>query len=123
MTLPSRARSWSAAAAAAGLALSIATPVLADCYDLLGCTNHDLFSHHYNYLASVSSGPTCDFLYQMRNRIYAEHGYCFVTPRGISEIGNDGCHIHDQAAVPLSNIERSNVATIQRAERAKHCPA
>jgi hypothetical protein len=123
MSLPSRARRWSAITAAAGLALAVSTPVLADCYDLLGCSNHDLFSAHYGYLASVSGGPTCDFLYQMRNRIYAEHGYCFVTPRGISEIGNDGCHIHDQAAVPLSNIERSNVATIQRAERAKHCPA
>jgi hypothetical protein len=123
MSLPSRARPWSFAAVAAGLALSFATPVLADCYDLVGCSDRDHFSSHYNYLASVASGPTCDFLYQMRNRIYAEHGYCFSTPRGISEIGNDGCHIHDQAAVPLSEIERSNVATIIRAERAKHCPA
>lgn len=103
-------------------AISLAGPVLADCYDVVGCTNHNLFSRHYADYLAAEDGPTCDFLYQMRNRIYAEHGYCFKTARGIAEIGNDGCHIHNQAAVPLSNIERSNIATIQRAERAKACP-
>jgi len=104
-------------------AISLAGPVLADCYDVVGCSNHNLFSRHYSDYLAADDGPTCDFLYQMRNRIYAEHGYCFKTARGIDEIGNDGCHINNQAAVPLSNIERSNIATIQRAERAKSCPA
>ena len=58
----------------------------------------------------------------MRNRIYAHHGYCFKTARGISEIGNAGCDINNQAAVPLSNIERNNIAVIQKAESAKSCP-
>ena len=97
-----------------------ASPVLADCYDLLGCTNSNEFSAHYSYLVA-SDGPTCDFLYQMRNRIYAEHGYCFKTARGISEIGNDGCHISDINQVPLSKIERDNAATILKAENARHC--
>src|SRR5579862_4695543 len=83
-------------AAMVAVALAAATPVLADCYDLVGCSDKDNFALHYGYLASVANGPTCDFLYQMRNRIYAQHGYCFATPRGISEIGNDGCSIHDQ---------------------------
>jgi hypothetical protein len=102
-------------------ALAGAAPVWADCYDVVGCSDQNLFSNHYGYLSSYADGPTCDFLYQMRNRIYAQHGYCFKTPRGISEIGNDGCYINDQAAVPLSHIEHLNVATIQRAERAKAC--
>ncbi|MFI4973853.1 MAG: YARHG domain-containing protein [Caulobacterales bacterium] len=102
-------------------AIGLATPVLADCYDLLGCDNKDLFSRNYAYLASIRDGPTCDFLWVMRNRIYQQHGYCFATARGISEMGNAGCYIRNQSAVPLSNIERANIATIQRAERAKAC--
>jgi hypothetical protein len=108
--------------AIATLAVSFASPVLADCYDLLGCTDHDAFSAHYSYLVA-RDGPTCDFLYVMRNTIYSQHGYCFKTARGIQEIGNQDCHIRDMAAVPLSQIERNNVATIQRAERARNCPA
>jgi hypothetical protein len=109
-------------AAIAVLAGSLASPVLADCYDLLGCTSKNAFSAHYSYLAAAD-GPTCDFLYVMRNQIYADHGYCFKTARGIQEIGNANCHIDNMAAVPLSQIERNNVATIQRAEKAKRCPA
>jgi hypothetical protein len=110
-----------AAVVIAALAASLASPVLAACYDLLGCTNQADFSRHYSdYLASPS-GPTCDFLYVMRNQIYADHGYCFATARGISELGNQGCYIHNQAQVPLSNIERNNVAVILRAENARGC--
>jgi hypothetical protein len=101
--------------------IAAAGPVLADCYDIVGCSDKNLFSKNYGYLASPD-GPNCDFLYMMRNRIYAQHGYCFKTARGISEIGNAGCFINDQAAVPLSNIERDNIATIGKAERAKACP-
>lgn len=107
-------------AAVVAMAASVATPVLADCYDLVGCTDRNDFNRHYGYLVA-RDGPNCDFLYQMRNRIYAEHGYCFVTPRAIEEIGNDGCYIHDQSRVPLSRIERNNVAVIHRAEVAKGC--
>ena len=119
-----KSRGSRAAAIAAGalIATMVAGPVLADCYDLVGCSDKNAFSAHYGYLASVADGPSCDFLYMMRNRIYAQHGYCFKTARGISEIGNAGCSIADQSAVPLSNIERNNIATIQKAESAKACP-
>jgi YARHG domain-containing protein len=106
---------------AALAAFGAAAPAFADCYDLLGCDNRDLFSKHYDYLASVAEGPNCGFLYIMRNRIYQEHGYCFATPQAVSALGNNGCSITDQAAVPLSNIERANIAAIQSAERAKGC--
>jgi hypothetical protein len=112
-------------AAAIGLlaAVLIATPALADCYDLVGCDNKDLFSKHYDdYLGSIADGPNCDFLYGMRNRIYQRHGYCFATARAISQFGNAGCTIKNAAAVPLSNIERANIATIQRAEGIRRCP-
>ena len=105
---------------AAAAFTALAGPVIADCYDVLGCTNQTEFSAHYAYLVSPD-GPTCDFLYQMRNRIYAEHGYCFSTARGIAEIGNKGCHITDVDKVPLSQIERDNAATILKAENARHC--
>jgi hypothetical protein len=103
--------------------ISLATPALADCYDLLGCDDKDPFSKHYSdYLGSIADGPNCDFLYGMRNRIYQRHGYCFATPRAISEFGNAGCTIRNATAVPLSNIERANIATIQRAESIRRCP-
>ncbi len=109
-------------AAVVALAASLASPVLADCYDILGCTDKDAFSAHYSYLVAAD-GPTCDFLYTMRNLIYSQHGYCFKTARAIQEIGNSGCRFQNMADVPLSRIERNNVATIQRAETAKRCPA
>ena len=112
-----------AAALALFAAVGIATPTLADCYDLVGCDNKDLFSKHYgDYLGSIADGPNCDFLYMMRNRIYQQHGYCFSTERAISTLGNAGCSIRNQAAVPLSDIERANIATIQRAESIRRCP-
>jgi hypothetical protein len=116
---------WSLKAVALGLlaAVAIVAPALADCYDLVGCDNKDLFSKHYSdYLGSIANGPNCDFLYMMRNRIYQQHGYCFSTARAISALGNAGCSIRNQAAVPLSNIERANIATVQRAESIRRCP-
>lgn len=104
------------------VAILFATPVLADCYDLLGCDNKNLFSKGYDYLSSIANGPNCDFLYTMRNRIYQENHYCFRTKAAISALGNTECSIRSQTAVPLNKIERANVATIRRAEMAKHCP-
>jgi len=119
-------RSWSVkawAATAGGALLTAAAGVaIADCYDIIGCDNRDMFSNNYSYLVSPR-GPNCDFLYTMRNRIYQAHGYCFSSARAIQELGNQDCTIKDQAAVPLSAVERANVATIQKAEAAKGCPA
>jgi hypothetical protein len=114
---------FEAAAISLLAAVLVVTPALADCYDLVGCDNKDLFSKHYgDYLGSIADGPNCDFLYMMRNRIYQQHGYCFSTERAISTLGNAGCSIRNQAAVPLSDIERANIATIQRAESIRRCP-
>ena len=77
----SRGSRVAAIAAGALMATMAAGPALADCYDVVGCTDKNAFSANYGYLASLANGPSCDFLYMMRNRIYAQHGYCFKTAR------------------------------------------
>lgn len=108
---------------AAVLAIAISGPATADCYDILGCTDRNLFSRHFHdYLAAPHpDGPNCQFLWEMRNGIFAERGYCFHTARGKAHFGNEGCRYDDADSVPLSSIERSNIATIARAERIKGC--
>ncbi len=109
--------------AAVVVVVGMAGPALADCYDILGCTDRDLFSKHFEYLAAPHpTGPNCNFLWVMRNSILRQHGYCFHTARGKSEMGNEGCRYSDVASVPLISIERANIATIARAERLKSCP-
>ena len=89
----------------------------ADCYDVFGCTDKDAFRAQ-----DLASGPNCDFLYTMRNAIYAEHHYCFKTQRAIATFGNQGCVSGDANAIGLNRIESANAATILRVEHAKGCP-
>ena len=110
--------------AAAALLASLAIPSASEagCYDILGCANRNDFARHFSdYLASAADGPNCEFLYQMRNEIYREHGYCFTTPRAISTLGNDGCRVTNIERLGLNAMERRNAATILRAERVKGC--
>jgi hypothetical protein len=105
------------AVALAGTLLSFSSAAHADCYDVFGCTDHDRFRFE-----DIANGPNCDFLYVMRNRIYAQHQYCFHTARAIATLGNQGCRYTDVNEVPLSAIERGNAATILSVEQAKGCP-
>ena len=89
----------------------------ADCYDVFGCPNANRFR-----FADLMDGPNCDFLYLMRNQIYADHGYCFHTPHAIATFGNANCVSDDVNALPLNGYERANAVTILRAEHAKACP-
>jgi len=88
----------------------------ADCYDVFGCSDKNLFR-----LQDLVTGPTCDFLYTMRNAIYAQHGYCFRTQRGIATFGNQGCVSGNVNALGLNRIEQTNAATILKAERMLGC--
>jgi hypothetical protein len=98
-------------------------PAFAGCYDILGCTDRDLFSRHFDYLSAPHpTGPNCEFLWHIRNGILAQHGYCFRTVRGKSAFGNEGCRYNDVESVPLNSIELANIVTIARAERLKLCP-
>lgn len=105
-------------AIALALLLSLAGAASADagCYDLFGCTNVSRFR-----MNDLMSGPDCEFLYTMRNGIFAEHGYCFRTARGRATFGNQGCITSDFNALGLNPTERYNAQTIQQAERAKGC--
>ena len=96
--------------------LAFAASARADCYDVFGCTDQARFRFE-----DLANGPTCDFLYVMRNRIYQSHGYCFKTARAIATLGNENCRFRDVEAVPLSGIERANAATILSVEQAKGC--
>jgi hypothetical protein len=90
----------------------------ADCFDVYGCTDKNIFR-----LKDIfETEATCDFLYQIRNGIYKAHGYCFHTPRAVSELGNDGCWIRDLSQVRLNRIEEANAATLLQAEKQKGCP-
>ncbi|MGL5115791.1 MAG: YARHG domain-containing protein [Beijerinckiaceae bacterium] len=75
--------------------------------------------------ASAGDGPefwSCDELWQNRNQIYKDAGYCFRTPRAIRTFGNGGCR-HDQIEdVPLSANQRREISEIQRYERLRRCP-
>jgi hypothetical protein len=90
---------------------------VAECYDVFGCTNRDRFR-----LGDLTSGPNCEFLYTMRNQIYAEHHYCFQTARAIATFGNQGCVSANANALGLNSVELANAATILQAERAMGCP-
>ena len=88
----------------------------AGCYDVFGCTNASRFR-----MNDLMSGPNCEFLYTMRNGIYAEHGYCFHTARGRATFGNQGCVTGNPNALGLNAVEHYNAGVILQAERAKGC--
>jgi len=89
----------------------------ADCYNVFGCSNRNEFRLH-----DLVGGPNCEFLYSMRNTIFAEHHFCFKSPRGIAIFGNQGCVTGDPTAFGLNRIERANAATILKAELTLGCP-
>ena len=90
-------------------------PAEANCYELIGCSNKD----YYKLSALMQLG--CQPLWEVRNWIYKENGYCFHTSKAIAAFGNAGCKYDDAADVPLNAAERHNVATIKKAEAKKGC--
>ncbi len=102
------------AGALAGAGLG-ATPAKANCYEIYGCTDSSYFD------AKQLTGASCQILWEMRNWIYKENGYCFTTQRAIKVFGNAGCSHDDVASVPLNGYERANVGAIKATEREKGC--
>jgi hypothetical protein len=107
------------AACGAGTAMLFApSPVQAaqgNCYELIGCTDKDYFKPYH--LKQLS----CQILWDVRNTIYKQNGYCFKTRKAIKYFGNAGCKFDDAADVPLSAIERHNVLAIKKVEKQKGC--
>ncbi len=101
----------------AGVALASApSPATANCYELIGCTDQDYFKPHQ--LKQLGCQP----LWDVRNTIYKENGYCFHTAKAIKYFGNAGCKFDNAGDVPLSAIERHNVSAIKKVEKNKGCP-
>jgi YARHG domain len=95
--------------------LASPTPALANCYELIGCTNSDYFK------ASQLKQLSCQILWEVRNTIYKENGYCFHTPKAIQVFGNAGCKYDDAGDVPFNAAERHNVLAIKKVEAKKGC--
>ena len=91
------------------------TPVRADCFEDIGCTDSDEFD--VDDLIYLS----CENLWYVRNRIYDENGYCFRTERARDAFDNSDCWVRSQSKVKLSHIERHNVNEIVAAEDEKSC--
>ena len=100
---------------AATLALLSAGPSLAACYEVIGCTDGDKFRK-----ADLSEF-SCQLLWDVRNTIYQENGYCFQTKKAKNYFGNEGCYIDDMEDVKMSSIERTNVGQIVAVEKALGC--
>ena len=98
------------------LLLSVAaiTPSAAACFSF-GCTDEDEFS--YEDLEDLK----CSQLWQLRNIMYDEAGYCFKTTRARQEFDNSDCEIDDMEDVELSEIEYANIAMIQELEGDRGC--
>jgi hypothetical protein len=100
---------------AATLTLLSAGPSLAACYELIGCTDGDKFKK------ADLRDFSCQLLWDVRNTIYKENGYCFQTKKARNYFGNAGCYIEDMEEVKMSSIERGNVSQIVAVEKALGC--
>jgi len=102
------------AASLAAVAM-LATAAEAACYEGIGCSDSQKFPEAE--LRKLS----CQALYEVRNIIYKDNGYCFQTESAIAAFGNQGCSIADQSKVRLNSFERYNVGLIRKVERRKGC--
>jgi hypothetical protein len=87
----------------------------ANCYEIIGCSDTDYFK------PSQLKQLSCQALWEVRNWIYKENGYCFQTAKAIEVFGNAGCEFDDAADVPLNPAERHNVKAIKKVEKQKGC--
>jgi hypothetical protein len=100
---------------AAVLALLSAGPSMAACYEEIGCTDSDKFRK------SDLREFSCQILWDVRNTIYKENGYCFQTKKAKKYFGNEGCWITNQSKVKLNSYEKYNVGQIVAVEDALGC--
>ena len=94
---------------------SMASPAAASCYEHIGCTDSQSFEHERLELLS------CQALWEVRNQIYHENGYCFQTGRGMVAFSNDTCTSADGAAIKLNSYERSNITFLKLVEKTNGC--
>jgi hypothetical protein len=97
------------------ISLLIATPAQAACFSGIGCTDEDEFD------ADDLSELKCSALWELRNSIYFEAGYCFQTKRAINFFGNDECEYDDAEDIEFSSVEQTNINTIVDVEAENGC--
>jgi len=95
--------------------LASVSTAFANCYEVIGCDDSEYFAR--GDLRQLS----CQSLWEVRNWIYKQNGYCFSTQRAKAAFGNEGCWITNQSQVKLNVFERENVALIAQVEKAKGC--
>jgi hypothetical protein len=91
------------------------SPARANCYEVIGCSDGQFFK------SSDLKQLSCQALWEVRNWIYKERGYCFKTPKAIKLFGNAGCQFDDITQVPLNQFEKYNVKAIKKVEAQKGC--
>jgi hypothetical protein len=97
------------------ISMLFAAPVNAACFEDIGCTDEDEFRE------DDLEDLRCSALWELRNVIYFDHGYCFRTRRAINFFGNDQCEYDDAEDIEFSDIERHNISTIRSVEDDKGC--
>lgn len=102
-------------AIALGIVLLTGGSARANCYEIIGCTDEDVFRK--SDLRTFS----CSTLWELRNTIYFEHGYCFKTKRAINFFGNDECYIDDAEDIDFNSVEQTNIARISAVEKQRGC--
>lgn len=95
--------------------LASTASAMANCYEIIGCDDSDYFQR------ADLRRLSCQSLYEVRNLIYKQNGFCFSTTRAQRTFGNEGCWITKQSQVRLNAVERDNVAAIVAVERTKGC--
>lgn len=71
---------------------------------------------------SAQQNESCESLWYQRNAIFSRNGYCFQGSRGRQAFSNTNCRIGIAAAdIPLTAMERREVAQFASRERALQC--
>ena len=91
---------------AAVVTLLSAGQAMANCYELIGCDDSDRFRRAD--LRKLS----CQALYEVRNGIYFQNGYCFKTDRALDIFGDAGCWVDEQEDVKLSLVASNEPAQV-----------
>ena len=85
------------------------------CYEGVGCPHQDRITEEQ------ARDLPCDNLWLVRNTIFHQRGFCFQTARGRKEFDNRRCSANSVAELKLSDVEKANVATLEKVERSKNC--
>ena len=100
--------------------LALPATASAACFEGIGqtgCTDGETFSR--GAFLSLS----CENLWQVRNSIYDDHGYCFRTEAGKAAFDNSDCYENDVAQLRFNQHEQANVDLVVSVEKEKGCRA